>query len=82
MKEQSEGPPQWWRVAWHRLMVKLFSRRRSRKPQRPNATAHVRAEGGKPTCLHGKFLGIETCADCREMIEELIHANPQNPRKG
>lgn len=36
MKEQIEGPPQWWRVAWHRLMVKLFSRRWSRKPQRPN----------------------------------------------
>ena len=35
MKEQIEGPPQWWRVAWHRLMVALFSRRWSRKPTPP-----------------------------------------------
>ena len=44
MKEQIEEPPQWWRVAWHRLMVALFSRRWSRKPRKPNA-AHDGRQG-------------------------------------
>ncbi len=30
--EKIDAPPQWWRVAWRRVRVKLFSKQWSRKP--------------------------------------------------